>query len=228
MPKRGRDYHRHCTSDTMNTMPTLHSPAAERNKEAILEVLLRVLPPQGLALEIASGSGQHVVSFAGKMPGWTWQPSDLQDASLASINALAAQASVVNLLPAITLDVLALDWPLPTAMQRLDAMLCVNMLHASPWATCSGLMQGAARHLAPQGRLVTYGPYRVSGLATAASNLAFDADLRARNPAWGLRQLDEVELAARQAGLMLIDTISMPANNLMLVFVRMPGGDHHA
>ena len=209
-------------------MSSLHSPAAERNRQPILDELLRVLPTQGLALEIASGSGQHVVCFAGKMPGWTWLPSDAREASLVSINALAAEASVTNLLPAILLDALAPDWPLPQAMQRLDAMLCVNMLHASPWATCSGLMQGAARHLAPQGRLLTYGPYRVSGLATAASNLAFDADLRARNPAWGLRQLDEVEQVARQAGLLLIETINMPANNLMLVFGRAPGGAHHA
>ncbi len=207
-------------------MSSLHSPAAERNQPFILEVLLRVLPAQGLALEIASGSGQHALGFASKMPGWTWLPSDVRQASLDSINALAAQADLVNLLPAISLDVLAPDWPLPTAMQRLDAMLCVNMLHVSPWAACDALMQGAARHLAPQGRLLTYGPYRVSGLATAASNLAFDADLRARNPAWGLRQLDAVEQVARRAGLLLLETIDMPANNLMLLFGRAPGGAH--
>ena len=227
MPKRRHDYHPQHTNDTMNAMSSLHSPAAERNKEAILDVLLRVLPPQGRALEIASGSGQHVVCFASKMPGWTWLPSDVREAGVDSINTLAAEASLANLLPAIALDVLAPDWHLPTAMQRLDAMVCVNMLHISPWACCGALMQGAARHLAPQGRLVTYGPYRVSGLATAASNLAFDADLRARNPAWGLRQLDEVERAAQQAGLMLIETISMPANNLMLVFGRTSADDHH-
>lgn len=208
----------------MTTMSSLHSPAAERNRQPILDELLRVLPTQGLALEIASGSGQHALGFASKMPGWTWLPSDVREASLVSINALAAEASVTNLLPAILLDVLAPDWPLPTAMQRLDAMLCINMLHVSPWAACGALMQGAARHLAPHGRLVTYGPYLVSGFATAASNLAFDTDLRARNPDWGLRQLDDVERVARLAGLLLIETINMPANNLMLVFGRAPGG----
>lgn len=207
----------------MNSVQALYSPAAERNKKAIIDVLRLVLPQQGRALEIASGSGQHVAFFACNMPGWTWLPSDAKPASLASINTLADEASVTNLLPAIALDVLEPDWPLPASMERLDAMLCANMLHISPWATCSALMQGAARYLAPQGRLVTYGPYLVPGLATAPSNLAFDADLRARNPDWGLRQLDAVESAAQQAGLMLIEQISMPANNLMLVFGRASG-----
>lgn len=199
-------------------MTALHAPAAERNKQPILEVLHGVLPEQGMALEIASGTGQHAAHFAAGLPGWTWQPSDFDAANLASITAWTAK--LPNVLPAIQLDVLAADWPLPAAAQTLDAIFCANMLHIAPWACCAALMQGAARHLAPQGRLLTYGPYRVPGLATAPSNEAFDADLRARNPAWGLRDLADIETEARRAGLALIEQIAMPANNRVLVFAR--------
>lgn len=195
-----------------------HAPAAERNKQPILEVLQRLLPARGMALEIASGTGQHAAHFAAGLPGWIWQPSEYDTASLASIGAWTA--GMANVLPALQLDVLAADWPLPAAAQALDAIFCANMLHISPWPCCAGLMQGAARHLSPQGRLLTYGPYRVPGLATAPSNEAFDADLRARNPAWGLRDLDRVEAEAQRAGLALIEQTAMPANNLMLVFAR--------
>jgi hypothetical protein len=201
-------------------MPALHSAAADRNKQAILEVLQRVLPAQGSALEIASGTGQHAAYFAMHMPGWIWQPSDIEAANLESVNLRVGAAGLANLLRAITLNVLNTDWQLPARLQAVDAIFCANMLHIAPWACCGGLMQGAARHLAPQGRLVTYGPYIESNIATAASNLAFDSDLRARNPDWGLRQLDAVAQTARQAGLELIERISMPANNLMLVFAR--------
>lgn len=206
-------------------MPALHSAAADRNKQAILEVLQRVLPAQGSALEIASGTGQHAAYFAMHMPGWIWQPSDIEAANVESVNLRVGAAGLANLLRAITLNVLNTDWQLPAQMQAVDAIFCANMLHIAPWACCGGLMQGAARHLlAPQGRLVTYGPYIESNIATAASNLAFDADLRARNPDWGLRQLDAVAQAARQAGLELTEQISMPANNLMLVFARTMDG----
>nr|WP_316639886.1 DUF938 domain-containing protein [uncultured Roseateles sp.] len=197
---------------------TLNAPAAERNKQPILEVLQRLLPARGVALEIASGTGQHAAHFAAGLPGWTWQPSEYEAANLASIAAWTAE--LANVLPAIQLDVLAADWPLPAAAQTLDAIFCANMLHISPWATCAALMRGAARHLAPQGRLLTYGPYRVPGVATAASNLAFDADLRARNAAWGLRDLAEVCAEADAVGLRLVEQIGMPANNLMLMFSR--------
>lgn len=205
-------------------MQALHSAAAERNKEVILEVLGRVLPARGSALEIASGTGQHAAFFAMHMPDWVWQPSDVQAANLASIDVRANAASLSNLLPAIELDVLNADWLLPDQLNAPQAMFCANMLHIAPWACCNGLLQGAARYLAPQGRLVTYGPYLESDLPTADSNLAFDADLRARNPEWGLRQLDAVVQTARQAGLELIERISMPANNLMLVFARTSDG----
>lgn len=206
--------------NNLNPMQALHSTAAERNKEVIFDALQRVLPAQGSALEIASGTGQHAAYFAMHMPGWIWQPSDVEAANLESVNVRVNAAGLTNLLPAIKLNVLTADWQLPDRMQAVDAIFCANMLHIAPWACCSGLMQGAARYLAPQGRLVTYGPYFESDVATADSNLAFDTDLRARNPDWGLRELDAVQQTARQAGLGLIERISMPANNLMLVFAR--------
>ena len=196
-------------------MTALHSPAAERNKQPILEVLLQLLPPTGVALEIASGSGQHVAHFAEHMPGWRWLASDPDPKALASIEAWWAAGP-----RPIRLDVLQSDWPLPSTHQRLDAIFSANMLHISPWPTCAALMQGAARHLAATGTLVVYGPFVVPGVATAPSNEAFDADLRARNPLWGLRSLDEVQAQAELAGLQLQQYVAMPANNLILEFKR--------
>ncbi len=191
-----------------------HSPAAERNLPPILKVLQRVLPVQGTALEIASGTGQHVAGFAQGLPGWTWQPSDAQDDALGSIAYWCAQAGVANVLPPVRLDVLA-PWPL---VNKFDAIYCANMLHISPWATCAALMQGAAQHLAPNGVLITYGPYLERGVPTSAGNLDFDADLRQRDPAWGIRQLADVQQLAALAGLVLRERVAMPANNLLLVF----------
>ena len=193
-----------------------HSPAADRNKEPILAVLKRMLPSRGTALEIASGTGQHVVHFAAGLPGWTWQPSDPDPDGIASIAAWATHAGLANVRPPTRLDVTAAQWPVAQA----DAIYCANMLHISAWATCAGLMRGAARHLAPRGLLVVYGPFLIAGEPVAPSNLAFDADLRARNPAWGLRKLDDVVDVARGAGLVLRERVAMPANNQTLVFAR--------
>jgi len=191
----------------------LHSPAAERNKGPLLDALLALLPAEGSALEIASGSGQHLAHFAAGMPAWHWQGSDPTDEALASI------AAWVPAGPApLRLDVQQADWGL--GAQRFDAVFCANMLHISPWASCRALMQGAARHLTPTGRLIVYGPFIVPGQLTAPSNLAFDADLRRRDPAWGVRALDAVEIEAAAAGLHLRVTRAMPANNLLLVFTR--------
>jgi len=199
----------------MNVEPRQSNPAAERNKAPILAVLQRVLPPRGNALEIASGSGQHVAFFAAAMPGWTWQPSDLGPASFDSV--IAWSAGLANVLPPIALDVTDDDWPVTG---DFDVIYCANMLHIAPWEACSGLMRGAARHLRPRGQLLTYGPYVITGSALAASNAAFDADLRARNPAWGLRRLDDVVDAAEKSGLALRETVAMPANNHLLRFGR--------
>ena len=193
------------------------SPSSERNKAPILAVLQRVLPPSGRMLEIASGSGQHAAHFAAALPGWHWQPSDPDAAARASTNDWAATANAPGLQPALALDVLDRPWPVDGPF---DAVFSANMLHISPWATCAALMQGAAQVLAPEGLLITYGPYFVQGEPPAPGNTAFDADLRARNPAWGIRWLQQVLDEARQAGLALRERVAMPANNLMLVLAR--------
>jgi len=193
-----------------------HSPAAERNQGPIAAVLQRVLPAQGVALEIASGTGQHAAHFAAALPLWQWQPSDGDAASLPSIRAWCQ--GLANVMPPLHLDVLAPHWP--GAPEAADAVFCANMLHIAPWPTCAALMQGAARHLAPQGLLLLYGPYLVEGENTAPGNLAFDADLRRRHPAWGLRWLHDVLAQAAHVGLHLQERVAMPANNLMLVLAR--------
>jgi len=192
------------------------SAAAERNRAPILAVLERLLPAHGVALEIASGSGQHAAHFAAALPAWQWQPSDGDASALASIDAWCA--GLANVRPALALDVLRAPWP--GVPERIDLILSANLLHISPWPACAALMQGAARHLAPDGLLVVYGPFIVDGTATAPSNVAFDADLRARDPAWGLRRLGDVVHEAEAAGLALREREAMPANNLLLVFAR--------
>lgn len=198
-----------------------HSPAAERNREPILEALLQLLPPRGAALEIASGTGQHAVHFAAGLPGWSWQASDPDPGALASIAAWSARSQRSNVRAPLLLDVTAAHWPVEPGF---DAVFCANLLHISPWTACLGLMAGAARCLAPGGLLLIYGPYWVDGERAAPSNIAFDADLRVRDPAWGVRRLEDVVQAAREAGLALRERRSMPANNLLLVF----SGEHGA
>ena len=203
---------------------TPHSPAAVRNKQPILEILRRVLPARGTALEIASGTGQHVAWFAAALPQWTWQPTDADASMLPGIAERIAQDGLVNVRPPVHLDVTAPRWPAqgPEFTQPFDAIYCANMLHIAPWACCAGLMQGAARHLAPHGVLVTYGPYLEDDVATAPGNVAFDASLKERDPAWGLRRREDVEAEAARAGLVLRERHAMPANNLLLVFARTP------
>ena len=197
-----------------------HSPAADRNKEPILHRLRGILPACGTALEIASGTGQHVAWFAAALPEWTWQPSEADAAMLPALAERIAQSGLANVRPPVRLDVLAPQWPSAAApfSQRFDAVYCANMLHIAPWQTCAALMQGAARHLAPGGLLVTYGPYFEEGVPAAPSNVAFDQDLRGRDSAWGIRRLEEVAAQARHAGLALRERHAMPANNLLLVF----------
>ena len=203
----------------MHTSTLPSSAASEHNKDPILNALRPLLPDQGKALEIASGTGQHAAHFAAALPGWQWQPSDMDDTLFGTIADHARQQAADNVQPAITLDVRSNPWPLP-AKTRFDLIYCANMLHIASWICCPGLMQGAARHLADNGLLVTYGPYLEQDVPTAPSNLAFDADLRQRNPSWGIRQLADVEKEARLAGLHLRQRVSLPANNLLLVFGR--------
>jgi SAM-dependent methyltransferase len=192
------------------------APAADRNKEPIAEVLAEVLPPAGLVLEVASGSGQHAAFLAGRFPGCTFQPSDRDPDALASIAAYAAEVALPNLRPPLPLDAAADDWP----VSRADVVLCINMIHIAPWAACLGLLRGAARILPPGAPLVLYGPYAIDGALPAPSNVAFDQRLRGEDPAWGVRELREVERAA--AGLTLERVVPRPANNHLVVFRRQP------
>jgi hypothetical protein len=193
-----------------------HSPAADRNKEPILARLRRILGERGAALEIASGTGQHAVWFAASLTGWTWQPTDSDPGMLPVIAERIARSGLANVLPPRKLDVLALPWPPST--QRFDAIFCANMLHIAPWDACRALMAGSARHLAKGGMLITYGPYFEKGVPPAPGNLGFDESLRARDPSWGIRELEEVVAEARRVGLVLAQRHAMPANNLLLVF----------
>jgi len=193
-----------------------HAPATARNRDAIVAVLDDWLPPGGTVLEVASGSGEHVVHFAAAFPQLDWQPSDPDPAGLASIAAWSVEAGRANIAPPLALDAAAPDW----ALHRADAILCINMVHISPWAATLGLFAGAARILSAGAALILYGPYLDPEVPTAESNLAFDASLRARDPAWGLRDLDAVKCAAAAAGLDFAERRAMPANNLMLLFRR--------
>jgi len=196
------------------------SPSAERNKQPILEMLRRVLPDQGTALEIASGTGQHVTWFAAHFPRWVWQPTDANLESLGSIAAWVAKQGLSNVRSPALLDVMAERWLVGDASPVFDAIYCANMLHISPWETCAALMRGSARHLAPRGVLITYGPYLEDDVPTAPGNLEFDIILRARNPAWGIRRRESMMQEARRAGLQLSARHSMPVNNLLLVWTR--------
>ena len=204
------------------TTPLANSPAAERNRQPILDLLRQVLPARGTALEVASGTGQHVAWFGAGMPGWIWQPSDADPQALPAIAAWSHEAGLTNVRAPVLLDVMAPQWPSagPTFVEPFDAVYCANMLHISPWATCAALMRGGARHLALDGVLVTYGPYLEDGVPTAPGNLAFDASLRERDPQWGIRRLADVTVEANKVGLRLQAHHPMPANNLLLVFGR--------
>lgn len=194
------------------------SPSAERTKQPILELLRSVLPARGEALEIASGTGQHIVWFAQHLPQWNWQPTDLHRGALYNIEAYMEQADVDNVYAPRPLNVMNSPW-LPEG-DTVDLVLCINMLHIAPWEACAGLMQGSARHLRPQGLLVTYGPYLEDEVPTAPSNRAFDQSLRAHDPRHGIRRREDVEQAARQAGLRLHARHTMAANNLLLIWGR--------
>ena len=193
----------------------LHAPATARNRDAILAVLREELPPCGLVLEVASGSGEHAIHFAAAFPELDWQPSDPDPAALASIAAWREEAGLANLRPPIRLDAVA-AWP----VRHADAILCINMVHISAWEATLGLLRGAGEALAPGGLLYLYGPYLRDDVDTAPSNLAFDMSLRARDPRWGLRRVEDVIVAAEIEGLRFDRLVEMPANNLSLLFRR--------
>ncbi|HVU39700.1 MAG TPA: DUF938 domain-containing protein [Xanthobacteraceae bacterium] len=196
--------------------PRQFRPHVPRNRDPILDVLRLILPPKGLVLEVASGSGEHAAYFAQNLRALDWQPSDPDQEALASATAHRAEASLPNLLPPLPLDVTAAQWP----VDRADTVICCNMIHIAPWAACEGLIAGAARVLAAGGLLYLYGPYKIGGRHTAPTNQAFDERLRAQNPAWGIRDLDDVTALAARHGFALAETVPMPANNLSVIFRR--------
>ena len=196
--------------------PRRVAPHVARNASAIIEVLRTVLPATGMVLEIASGSGEHALHFARAFPGLTFQPSDPDPQALASTEAWREAEGPANLLRPVMLDAQEPSWP----VDRADAILCINMVHISPWAATQGLLAAAERLLGRDAPLYLYGAYRRDGVETAESNEAFDRSLKARNPEWGVRRLEDVVAEAAQHGLTLERVVEMPANNLSVVFRR--------
>ena len=193
------------------------APAAERNRQPILEVLRRVLPMSGFVLEIASGTGQHAAFFSEHLPSLRWQPTDTGPDALRSIQSWVTEEDRDNFLSPVELDVSWPRWPITEA----DAMLCINMIHISPWETTEALFEGAQRLLAAGSLLITYGPYRLHGKHPAPSNAAFDQNLRSRNSCWGVRDVDELTVLAQRTGFELQERVDMPANNMTLVWTRL-------
>ena len=190
------------------------APAALRNREPIAEVLREWLPASGTVLEVASGTGEHAEWFAERFPNLHWQPSDIHSDALASIVAWADASGLTNLRKPVVIDAGAGDWP----VGRADAVLNINMAHISPWSASLGLIAGAARLLPSGGPLILYGPWLKDDIETVPSNLAFDADLKARDPEWGLRRVEDFAATASAKGFRLVDVRRMPANNLMILF----------
>ena len=190
------------------------APAALRNREPIAEVLAEWLPASGLVLEIASGTGEHAVFFAESFPALQWQPTDVHPDALTSIAAWRDASGLPNLRPPLMLDAGSAEWPI----DRADALLSINMVHISPWASALGLLDGAARLLGPDAPLILYGPWLKDDIPTAPSNLEFDADLKRRDPEWGLRRVEDFAAVAGPGGFVLEAARTMPANNLMMLW----------
>ena len=202
----------------MNNYPDArqYAPATERNREAILEVLLEVLPPTGTVLEVSSGTGEHAVFFAPRLTPRHWLPTDPNPLAIASINAWRSYTKPENLYPPIVLDACQPNWEL--GVEPISAIVNINMIHIAPWEACLGLMTGAGRILSPGGILYLYGPFTRGGKHTSPSNIAFDESLREQNPNWGVRDLDKVVAVAKSQQLNLVKIVAMPANNLSVIF----------
>ncbi len=190
------------------------APSAERNKDPILAVLARVLPTRGLVLEIGSGTGQHVAHFAKAMPDLQWQPSDADIAYRHSVGRWIDKEELANVRPPVLLDVHDASWPVVV----VDAVVAINVLHVSPWSASAALFDGARNVVRSDGIVFLYGPFMRTGRHTAPSNAQFDAALRARDPHWGVRDVDDVIAIARAAGFVLAEIAEMPANNLSVIF----------
>jgi SAM-dependent methyltransferase len=195
------------------------APAANRNREPILDALRALLGPGARVLEVGSGTGQHAQFFTENMPGWIWQPTDLDPANLASVEAHRAEVNRDSFLPALRLDAAGTEWP----SGPFDAVFCANVIHISPWRVALGLIDGAARVLTPTGLFILYGPFRFSGAFTADSNAAFDARLRSEDPSWGVRDVGDIQREALARGFLAPRVVPMPANNHVLVFERAEG-----
>jgi len=194
----------------------LQAPAAQRNRDLIADVLAETIRPDGLILELASGSGEHCLRFAERFPNAVLQPSDPSPRARASIDAWAQSSGLPNIRPALDLDTSLAAWPLESA----DAMICINMIHIAPWEATLGLFKGAAQYLTAKGVLVTYGPYMRDGAHTSDGNRSFDADLRAENPRWGIRSIEALTEVAQDNGLGTSDIVAMPSNNFCLIFKK--------
>ncbi len=190
--------------------------APQRNRGPILEELRLVLPQRGTVLEVASGTGQHAVAFARGLAPLRWQPTDPDPVHRASIDAWRAEEGLENLLPALELDVLQDHWP----VERVDAVVNINMIHIAPWEATEALFRGARSVLTSGGVLFMYGPYQLNGAHTAPSNAAFHRSLQERNPQWGVRDLNEVKAVAHRAGFAFEKRVEMPANNFSIVYRR--------
>nr|WP_197465568.1 DUF938 domain-containing protein [Erythrobacter sp. HI0063] len=196
-----------------------HAPATARNAEPLANVLASELPEKGLVLEIASGTGEHAVFLARRFPQLRWQPSDRDEGALDSIRAWASEAALENIADPILLDTASIEWPI----EHADALLCVNMVHISPWEATEGLFAGAAEVLGRGAPLILYGPFIEDGVETAASNLAFDRSLKDRDSRWGLRRLDDLDRLAAKHRFVRTERHAMPANNLVLVYRQTEG-----
>jgi hypothetical protein len=198
----------------------LSAPSAQRNRDPILDVLRHCLPDTGLILEVASGSGEHAVHFARHLPQLDWQPSERDPNQLVSINTYVAESALSNLRPPLVVDTLRNDWHAKLGVDQVAGVVCINMVHISDWSAVVGLLDGAAALLQKGAPLYLYGPYRRRDRATAPTNEEFDASLKQRNSAWGLREVEAVERAAGSCGFGPAVVTEMPANNLSLVFKR--------
>ena len=194
----------------------LHAPATQRNRGPILEVLMRLLPAEGTVLEIASGTGEHAAWFAQHLRPLVWQPSDADPEMRASIDAHARAQGVRTIQPAVELDVRRAPWP----VRHADAVVCINLIHIAPWAAAQGLFQGAAGLLRPGAPLLLYGPFKRGGEHTSDGNARFDASLRANDPSWGVRDLDDVDALAASHGFQPLEVVAMPANNLTVAYLK--------
>ncbi len=197
-----------------------YAPATDRNREAILEVLLRVLPPEGDILEISSGTGQHALYFAPHVYPRPWIPSDCNELALESIKAWAGYCPTDNLAPPLFIDVEIPQWSDKIVFDNIKAIVNINMIHIAPFSACQGLMAGAARILSPRDILYLYGPYKIGGKHTSESNEIFHHSLQVQSRLWGVRDLEEVVALAEKEGFSLQETIPMPANNFSVIFQK--------